>query len=182
LKSARGEILWDRLRQRDASLNILSDSLKHDLVESLGQEKYDVLVDCPLDEITEADRLRVREILGHRMQNEAYRELLLRVISEQWVEYLTKVESLRVSIRMEAYAQRDPLVQYKSKATEMFQGLLVDIRTSVITRVFTYNPRSYADLLMSREPLPAEEPENAPAEVSQGTESKESRRKKRHRH
>jgi len=182
LKSARGEILWDRLRQRDASLNILSDSLKHDLVESLGQEKYDALVDCPLDEITEVDRLRVREILGHRMQNEAYRELLLRVISEQWVEYLTKVESLRVSIRMEAYAQRDPLVQYKSKATEMFQGLLVDIRTSVITRVFTYNPRSYADLLMSREPLPAEEPENAPAEVSQGTESKESRRKKRHRH
>ena len=38
-----------------------------------------------------------------------------------WVDYLTQVEALRVSIGLEAYAQRDPLVQYKGKASEMFQ-------------------------------------------------------------
>jgi preprotein translocase subunit SecA len=183
LQAARGEILWDQLRQRDASLNFLSESLKFDLAERLGEEKFKALLDCPLDEISVEDRRRVQDALGHRMQNEAYRELLLRVISEQWVEYLTRVESLRVSIRMEAYAQRDPLVQYKSKAMEMFQNLLVDIRTSVIARVFTYNPRSYAELFVSHgQPTPTEEPENVLEETSQKVESKRPSKKKRHRH
>jgi len=39
------------------------------------------------------------------------------------VEYLTQMEALRVSIGLEAYGQRDPLVQYKSKAFELFQTL-----------------------------------------------------------
>jgi preprotein translocase subunit SecA len=66
---------------------------------------------------------------------------LLQAITEQWVEYLTRVEALRVSIGLEAYAQRDPLVQYKTQASEMFQGLMAEIRSLVISRVFAYQPR-----------------------------------------
>ncbi len=51
--------------------------------------------------------------LGFRLLNEAHRRLLLSAITELWVDYLTRVEALRVSIGLEAYAQRDPLVQYK---------------------------------------------------------------------
>ena len=60
-------------------------------------------------EIGAADRDQLAPVLGKRLQM-IYRQLLLNVISDEWVEYLTKVESLRVSIGMEAYAQRDPLV------------------------------------------------------------------------
>ena len=45
------------------------------------------------------------------------------------MDYLTKVEALRVSIGLEAYAQRDPLVQYKGKASELFHQLLADVRS-----------------------------------------------------
>ena len=69
------------------------------------------------------------------------RQLLLGVISELWVDYLTRVEALRVSIGLEAYAQRDPLVQYKSKASDMFSGLLGQIRMGVISRVFNVQMR-----------------------------------------
>jgi preprotein translocase subunit SecA len=54
------------------------------------------------------------------------------------------VEGLRVSIGLEAYAQRDPLVQYKGRASEMFQQLLGDIRIGVISRLFTLRPRPQA--------------------------------------
>lgn len=54
---------------------------------------------------------------------------------------LTKVEALRVSIGLEAYAQRDPLVQYKGRASEMFQQLLEDVRGLVIGRAFAARPR-----------------------------------------
>jgi preprotein translocase subunit SecA len=58
------------------------------------------------------------------------------------VDYLTRVEALRVSVGLEAYAQSDPLVKYKSQASEMFQGLLGDIRAAVISRIFLYQPRA----------------------------------------
>jgi preprotein translocase subunit SecA len=67
--------------------------------------------------------------------------LLLSIITELWVEYLTQMEALRVSIGLEAYAQRDPLVQYKNKAFELFQNLLKDMRLGVISRMFTFRPR-----------------------------------------
>ncbi len=57
------------------------------------------------------------------------------------MEYLTKVEALRISIGLEAYAQRDPLVQYKGRASEMFQQLLEDVRGLVIGRAFAARPR-----------------------------------------
>jgi preprotein translocase subunit SecA len=87
------------------------------------------------------DAAAVMTVLGQRLQNDIYRSLLLSAISEQWVEYLTKIESLRVSIGMEAYAQRDPLVQYKGKASELFRVLLADIRNAVVSRMYTMQPR-----------------------------------------
>jgi preprotein translocase subunit SecA len=68
--------------------------------------------------------------------------LFLRVISELWVEYLTEMEALRVAIGLEAYAQRDPLVQYKSRGFEMFQQLMADMRVGVVSRMFTFQPRN----------------------------------------
>jgi preprotein translocase subunit SecA len=82
------------------------------------------------------------EELGHAIQTQIYRQVLLGAITELWVDYLTRVEALRISVGLEAYAQSDPLVKYKSQASEMFQGLLGDIRAAVISRIFLYQPRA----------------------------------------
>jgi len=106
----------------------------------------------------------VSAVLGKRLQNEIYRQLLLSVISEQWVDYLTKVEALRVSIGMEAYAQRNPLVEYKNQATQMFGELLSDIRQGVISRMFTSQPRRGAEASVDRTTsLPANATPSQPA-------------------
>jgi preprotein translocase subunit SecA len=52
------------------------------------------------------------------------------------------MEGLRVSIGLEAYAQRDPLVQYKNKAFELYQELLSNVRLSVLSRMFKYRPQA----------------------------------------
>jgi len=116
------------------------------------------------------------EELGRRVQTQIYRQVLLGAITELWVDYLTRVEALRVSIGLEAYAQRDPLVQYKSQASEMFQNLLGEIRAAVISRIFLYQPRAFAAAQpeIAAEPAPA----GAPAAAAQAA----SRKKKRHRH
>ncbi len=89
----------------------------------------------------ESDREALVESVGKYALNEVHRQLLLSATTELWVDYLTRIEALRVSIGLEAYAQRDPLVQYKAKASEMFAQLVEDIRGLVISRVFAYQPR-----------------------------------------
>ena len=46
--------------------------------------------------------LILTETLGTKIQNDIYRHILVSVISELWVEYLTRVDALRVSIGLEA--------------------------------------------------------------------------------
>jgi preprotein translocase subunit SecA len=98
-------------------------------------------LEAPLSTLTAEQRTALMKELGQRRTAEIHRNVLLGVITELWVEYLTRVEALRVSIGLEAYGQRDPLVQYKTKASDMFQILLGEVRSGVIDRVFRYLPR-----------------------------------------
>jgi preprotein translocase subunit SecA len=110
---------------------------------------------------------------GFRLLNEAHRRLLLSAITELWVDYLTRVEALRVSIGLEAYAQRDPLVQYKTRASEMFQELLADIRGVVIGRLFAIQRRPSLEVL---EEAAVESDESQPAAQSQASGKKKRKR------
>ena len=83
-----------------------------------------------------------------------------------------------MSIGLEAYAQRDPLVQYKAQASEMFQGLLSDIRSLVISRVFAYQPRRIQLTLSDTSESPAAPQAQAP----QQAQSSDKKKKKRRRH
>jgi preprotein translocase subunit SecA len=127
-----------------------------------------------------ADSLQLAEA-GKRTQNQIYRQVLLGAITELWVDYLTRVEALRVSIGLEAYAQRDPLVQYKSQASEMFQTLLADIRGAVVSRIFLYRPRTA--MVSVEEETSAPEPgagARSGGEPAQASSS--AKKRKRHRH
>jgi len=122
----------------------------------------------------ESDREALIEAIGRYALNDVHRQLLLGATSELWVEYLTRIEALRVSIGLEAYAQRDPLVQYKSRASEMFAQLVEDIRGLVISRVFAYQPRPVE--------ITPVETANVPSTTTSTPQSDNSKRKKRRRH
>ncbi len=159
--------------------NRLTATLEEDVLEHLQQAQEAQRLAWGRSELTRlgenAPALDVQEV-GRRVQSQIYRQVLLGAITELWVDYLTRVEALRVSIGLEAYAQSDPLVKYKSEASVMFQTLLADIRAGVIGRIFLYQPRGEAAqveaLAESRsEPTAA----NAPAQNND-------KKRKRHRH
>ncbi len=78
--------------------------------------------------------------------NDLLRELMLSVVSMQWVDYLTAIEALREGIGLQAFGQRDPLVEYRRRAFEMFQDLYARIRSQVVTYLFTYQYRGLTRL------------------------------------
>jgi preprotein translocase subunit SecA len=124
--------------------------------------------------LPDEERETLIEELGRLRMTDIQRQLLLKAITDQWVEYLTKVEALRVSIGLEAYAQRDPLVQYRRQASEMFQLLLSDIRSQVVSRVFAYQPRRW-----NANPLGATETVSTSA-TQQSKPTKTKKKRKRH--
>ncbi|MFW5714595.1 MAG: hypothetical protein ACOCYU_07975, partial [Brevefilum sp.] len=165
----------DRLYKAGHTLGNLTKDWQNSLRDNLGETVFSRVKNQPLDQITEEDRQAVVETLGSFAQNQLYRQLLLSKISELWVEYLTRVEALRVSVRMEAYGQKDPLVAYKGGASEMFSGLLSDIRAGVISQMFRAR-------LMSGEDLKKLQSSAKPAEESSNGGRKRHKKKSRKRH
>ncbi len=163
LEKAWGKLEFMRLTAGNITLSQVDASLQRKISDAILPEHFEELRNLPLSEIGSEDALEIRAVIGKHMQNEIYRNLLLAAISDQWVEYLTKVEGLRVSIGMEAYAQRDPLVQYKSQASELFRVLLADIRSAVIGRMFTMQPRRGTETNTER--IEALEKEGEPAQA-----------------
>src|SRR5260370_7045196 len=64
------------------------------------------------------------------------RDVMLQTIDWQWMEYLTQMEHFREGIGLRAYGQRDPLVEYKNEAFEMFNELRERIQASIVARIF----------------------------------------------
>ena len=122
------------------------------------------------------------EAIGHNIQNQIYRQVLLGSITELWVDYLTRVEALRISVGLEAYAQSDPLVKYKSQASDMFQDLLADIRSAVIGRIFLYQPRPATAQAETAPGEPARAEQVEAAETVSTQEQSQEKKRKRHRH
>ncbi|MBP6951121.1 MAG: preprotein translocase subunit SecA [Alphaproteobacteria bacterium] len=68
---------------------------------------------------------------GPEMTRLAEKSLLLRMLDQQWKDHLLSLDHLRQGINLRAYAQRDPLNEYKSEAFEMFQAMLFRLRENV---------------------------------------------------
>jgi preprotein translocase subunit SecA len=160
LQMAWGQGEFTRLSQNAARLADFGPA-----AQVLGEDRLNE----PPSALSDEDRDTLIRAIGAYVLNEVKRQLLLSAISELWVDYLTKVEALRVSIGLEAYAQRDPLVQYKGQASELFQQLLEDVRGAVIGRVFAYQPRRIEITPVEATPAAASTPaETQPAVSGQG--------------
>lgn len=169
LRATWGQSEFNRLNQNAAKLADFGPAARI----AFGEERLNEAVST----LSESERAALAESIGRYVLNEVHRQLLLSAFSELWVEYLTKVEALRVSIGLEAYAQRDPLVQYKGRASEMFSQLLEDVRGLVIGRAFAARPRR-----VEIAPIETLETVSAPSVTSVQIGGMSGSKKKRKRH
>ena len=172
-----GETELTRLHNAGQTLAGLTPDWQERLSAVVSESNFEAIKSSPLDRLPQAEHEQVVETLGWYAQNRLYRQLLLSKISELWVEYLTKVEALRVSVRMEAYGQRDPLVEYKNQATTMFSGLLSDIRAGVIAQMF--RARLVSNEALKAAQTAAQQAAQQPQESSAGTRKRDGKKSRR---
>jgi preprotein translocase subunit SecA len=174
-----GRAYWHRIA--DQTLDSLPADMQTAIRETMpGAGTKLAPATVPMREWPEHLRPLAIEAVGKRVIAQARRELMLGVVGQSWVEYLTQMEALRTSIGLEAYAQRDPLVQYKSSAFDLFQALMTEVRSGVVSRLFHMSLRSASSSAAAAgegKPAGPELPtpaENQPAPASA--------KRKRHRH
>ncbi|MGI5874472.1 MAG: preprotein translocase subunit SecA [Bacillota bacterium] len=74
---------------------------------------------------------REEELGADNLENIS-RYVLLRVVDRQWMDHLDAMDQLRTGIGLQAIGQKNPLVEYKYAAFDMFQQMIDDIRRDVI--------------------------------------------------
>ena len=177
---------WEAIYQGQAQ-GAISEIARKSLAELLPKSELSDINAKSLSKLSEDQQREAIEALGARTLSENYRQILLRVISELWIDYLTSMEALRISIRLEAYAQRDPLVQYKAKAFSMFQQLLSDMRSTMVNRMFSFGTQASAQIEKGAAPSQVPNKQNngsqletnAGAPKAAGKKKRKRRRRKR---
>ena len=88
------------------------------------------------------DRYREKETLfGSEVFREVERAVLLRNVDSAWMEHIDTMEDLKNNVGLQAYAQRDPVTEYRIQGAELFDNMVNDIRQNTVRMILTVVPR-----------------------------------------
>ena len=76
------------------------------------------------------------EAVGSEIMREMERVVLLRVVDQKWMDHIDAMHEMRRGIGLNAYAQIDPLKEYKKQGFEMFEGMIDDIKIDAARLIF----------------------------------------------
>ncbi len=95
----------------------------------------DLLVERAIEKYLEKEELFTPERF-----REIERIILLQNVDSKWIDYIDAADDLKDSVMLQAYAQRDPITEYKIRSSEMFDGMVGDIRIETATKIFMATP------------------------------------------
>ena len=108
-------------------------------IEEIAALEHDDLVDMLIADAEQGyDAVETR--FTPEVMRKVERHVMLTIIDKLWVEHLTAMDELREGVGLQAYAQKDPLVVYKTQGYEYFQQLLASIQHDVVHTIFRVQP------------------------------------------
>ena len=64
------------------------------------------------------------------------KDVLLRIVDNRWIDHLHNIDMLRDGIGLRAYGQKNPLLEYKKEAYDMFNNMMYDIQSETVKHIF----------------------------------------------
>ena len=115
-----GEIPMLKMPDAEEVKDMRQKELKHTLKERAVKAYEEKEAEFP-----EAEQLRELE-----------RVILLKVIDQKWMDHIDDMDQLRQGIGLQAYGQRDPKVEYKMQAYEMFDSMIAAIQETTLRLLY----------------------------------------------
>ena len=107
-------------RLKKEELEAMSRDELKDTLEKVAEESY-----------------HTREVMfGEENMRELEKVVMLRIVDNKWMEHLDHMDMLREGINLRAYGQRNPLVEYKIEALEMFEEMEGAIQDQIATLMY----------------------------------------------
>ena len=117
------------------ALNTIYPVSKEARDEMKNKKTREELTDYLVSLARSAYEQKEKQVGAERMrQVEKY--VYLRTIDMFWMDHLDEMDHLRDSVRLRAYGQKDPLVEYKNEGHRLFQQLLEAIKTSFVATIY----------------------------------------------
>ena len=111
--------------------------LTSDLMSTEEMEEYTRQeLDERLHEIAHSEYQERVDLLGDAMFSQLEKAIMLRVVDSKWMEHLDNMDMLREGIGLRAYGQKNPLVEYKLEAYDMFQHMIDTIQDETIMALY----------------------------------------------
>ena len=143
---------WDAIRLQltdsfgefaDGQLEFDDHEIDHMTVDSLTEQ---------LLEVVEEKYKKQEELFGDNIR-EVERVILLRAVDAKWMDHIDSMEQLRHGINLRAYAQRDPVVEYKFEAMDMFDEMILNIKEETVKMLFHVVPKSNIERTQIAKPV-----------------------------
>ena len=102
------------------------------------EEQQELTVDALKERLCEeAERLYIakEEELGEQVR-EIERDLLLKVIDQKWTDHLDNMDQMKQGINLQAYGQRDPLVEYRFLSYDIFEEMTDNIKSETVKALY----------------------------------------------
>ncbi len=115
--------------------------------------------------------------IGTDLMRHLERMVFLQIIDSKWKDHLYAMDSLKEGIGLRAYGQRDPLVEYKREAFEMFSQMIASIEDEAVEAIFKLQPPKQeifrgvfsraSQELIHPEAVKFQRPQNEPEEITE---------------
>ena len=87
-----------------------------------------------------AEAYNGREVMfGAENMRELEKVVMLKVVDAKWMDHLDAMEMLREGIGLRAYGQKNPLIEYKFEAYDMFENMIANIQEDIVRYMFRVN-------------------------------------------
>ena len=132
--------LWDFVGLREAYKGLLTfpEDFNYDDKE-LKKLKADDVANMLYDRAIEIYKGK-EELFGADKFREIERAILLQNVDYNWMEHIDAMDDLKDTIRLQAYAQRDPINEYRLQGADMFDAMIADIRDKTVRMVLSVVP------------------------------------------
>ena len=125
------------LSQEDEGVEKLKEQInvRFDVDVDLGNKSKDEIKQYLIEKLKEAYEQKEAKI-GTILMRDVEKMIFLHVIDTKWKDHLLAIDHIKEGIGLRGYAQKDPLVEYKKEAFELFEEMSRNIVSDILTRLF----------------------------------------------
>ncbi|WP_353684818.1 preprotein translocase subunit SecA [Thermodesulfovibrio sp. 3907-1M] len=151
LETEVDELVDFYLSDEDGGIEKLKEQInvRFDVDVDLNNKSKDEIKQHLIEKLKEAYEQKEAKI-GSQLMRDVEKMIFLHVIDTKWKDHLLAIDHIKEGIGLRGYAQKDPLVEYKKEAFELFEEMSRNIISDILTRLFKIQVREESQVKLQK--------------------------------